>query len=228
MGELNTIMARDGHQFSAYLAAPSGGRSRGAVLVIQEIFGLNAYVRSVADDFAAEGYTAIAPALFDRIRRGIELGYSQAEAKEGIGYMQQLKLEQTLKDLAACIAIVRRSGRLGTVGFCWGGAMSYVAACELPVRAAVVYYGKALQYADRTPKCPVLYHFGTQDTGIPVSDVEQLQAAQPNGIYHLYEAGHGFSCHERASYNAEAAQLARQRTLDFLAEHLTGEHAPED
>ena len=227
MGELNTIMARDGHEFQAYLAAPSG-RPRGAVLVIQEIFGLNAYVRSVADDFAAEGYTAIAPAVFDRIRRGIELGYSPPEVQEGVGYMQQLKPEQTLKDLAACIAVVRRSGPLGTVGFCWGGAMSYLAACELPVAAAVVYYGKALQFADRTPKCPVLYHFGSQDTSIPLTDVEKLRAAHPDGIYHLYDAGHGFSCNARSSYNREAAQLARQRTLDFLAEHLAGEEFSSD
>jgi carboxymethylenebutenolidase len=222
MGEFNTIMARDGHEFQTYLAAPPG-QPRGAVLVIQEIFGLNAYVRSVADDFASQGYTAIAPALFDRIRRGIELGYSPQEAKEGVGYMQQLKLDQTLKDLSACIAVVRRSGRLATVGFCWGGAMSYVAACELPVAAAVVYYGKAQQFADRKPRCPVLYHFGTQDTSIPLSDVEKLRAAHPEGIYHLYDAGHGFSCHERPSYNAQAAQLARQRTMDFLAEQLAGE-----
>lgn len=227
MGELNTIMARDGHEFQAYLAAPTG-RPRGAVLVIQEIFGLNAYIRSVADDFASVGYTAIAPALFDRIRRGIELGYSPAEVKEGAGYMQQLKLEQTLKDLAACIAVVRRSGRLATVGFCWGGAMSYVAACELPVAAAVVYYGKALQYADRKPKCPVLYHFGTQDASIPLSDVEKLRAAHPEGIYHLYDAGHGFSASPRPSYNAEAAQLAKQRTREFLAQQLEGDPSSGD
>jgi carboxymethylenebutenolidase len=222
MGELTTIMARDGHEFQVYLAAPPA-RPRGAILVIQEIFGLNRYVRSVADDFAAQGYTAIAPALFGRIRRGIELGYSPDEAREGVGYMQQLKLDQTLKDLAASIAVVHRSGRVGTVGFCWGGAMSYLAACELPVSAAVVYYGKAQQFADRTPKCPVMYHFGTQDTSIPLSDVEKIRAAHPAGIFHLYEAGHGFSCHERPSYNAQAAQLARQRTLDFLAEYVAGE-----
>jgi carboxymethylenebutenolidase len=222
MGELTTIMARDGHEFQAYLAA-APARPRGAVLVIQEIFGVNTYIRGLADGFAAQGYTAIAPALFDRIRRGISLGYSPKEVQEGAGYRQQLKPEQTLKDLAASVAVVRRSGRLGTVGFCWGGAMSYLAACELPIACAVVYYGRAYNYLDKKPRCPVLYHFGTQDTSIPLSDVEKLQAAHPQGIFHFYEAGHGFSCNERGSYHREAAELAGKRTLEFLARFVAGE-----
>src|SRR5690349_1580729 len=145
MGELTTIMARDGHEFQAWLTA-APGRPRGALVVIQEIFGVNSHIRSVTDGFAAAGYTAIAPSLFDRVRRGIELGYSPSEVQEGRGTMQQLKLEETLKDLAAAVAVVRHSGRIGTVGFCWGGAMSYVAACELPIACAVVYYGNAVKY----------------------------------------------------------------------------------
>jgi carboxymethylenebutenolidase len=221
MGELTALMARDGHEFQAYLAAPPA-KPRGAVVVLQEIFGVNGHIRSVTDSFAAEGYTAIAPAFFDRVRRGIELGYSPPEIQEGRGYMQQLKLEETLKDLAAAIAVVRNSGRVGTVGFCWGGAMSYVAACELPIACAVVYYGNAVKYLDRKPKCPVLYHYGTQDTGIALSDVDQIKAAHGQGEFHLYEAGHGFNCDQRPSYNAEAAALARRRTLDFLAARLRG------
>jgi carboxymethylenebutenolidase len=222
MGEFTPLMARDGHEFQAYLAAPPA-KARGAVVVLQEIFGVNSHIRAVTDSFAAEGYTAIAPAFFDRLRRGIELGYSPPEIQEGRGYMQQLKLEETLKDLAASVAILRNSGRVGTVGFCWGGAMSYVAACELPIACAVVYYGNAVKYLDRKPKCPVLYHYGTQDTGIPLSDVEQIKAAHSQGEFHLYEAGHGFNCDQRPSYNAEAAALARRRTLDFLAARLRGE-----
>lgn len=222
MGELTTIMARDGHEFQAYLAA-APGKPRGAVLVIQEIFGINSHIRAVTDGFAAEGYTAIAPALFDRIRRGIELGYSPPEIQEGAGYSQQLKLDDTLRDLNAALAVVRHSGRIATVGYCWGGAMSYVAACELPLACAVVYYGKAAGYLDRRPKCPVMYHFGTQDRSIPASDVERIKAAHPGGIFHEYDAGHGFNCDQRASYDAEAAALARQRTLGFFARHLAGE-----
>jgi len=219
MGETSTLMARDGHEFQAYLAA-AAGKPRGAVLVIQEIFGVNSHIRAVADSFAAEGYTAIAPALFDRVRRGIQLGYSPPEMQEGFGYVQQLKLANTLLDLGASIAVVRRSGRVGTVGYCWGGAMSYVAACELPIACAVVYYGKVTNHLERKPKCPVMYHFGTRDQSIPIADVQQLKAAHTQGIFFEYEAGHGFNCDQRGSYDAAAAALARQRTLDFFAQYL--------
>ncbi len=222
MGEFTTLMARDGHEFQAYLAAPPG-RPRGAVVVIQEIFGVNRHIRAVTDGFAAEGYTAIAPALFDRIRRGIELGYDAAEVDEARGYVQQLKPEQTLKDLAAAIAVVKHSGRVATVGYCWGGALSYRAACELPIACAVVYYGKP-QDSGKKPKCPVMYHFGSADKSIPLTEVERLKAAHPEGIFYVYDgAGHGFNCDLRASYDPAAAALARQRTLEFLAKRLTGE-----
>ena len=224
MGEFTTIMARDGHEFQAYLSPPPG-KPQGAVVVIQEIFGVNSHIRGVTDDFAKEGYTAIAPALFDRIRRSIELGYSPSEKDEGRGYAQQLKLDETLKDLNAAVAVVRHSGRVGTVGYCWGGAMSYVAAAELPIACAVVYYGKAAAYADKKPRVPVLYHFGTQDTSIPMADVEKVKAADPKGVFYDYEAGHGFSCDQRASFNPEAAGLARQRTVEFFGRYLAGKKA---
>lgn len=221
MGELTTLMARDGHEFQAYLSAPPG-KPQGGIVVIQEIFGLNDHIRRVTDAFAKEGYTAIAPAMFDRIRRGIELGYSPPDIELGRGYMQQLRLEDTLKDLAAAAAVVRHSGRVGTVGYCWGGAMSYVAACELPIACAVVYYGRASNFADRKPRCPVMYHFGSRDQSIPASDVEKVKAADAAGTFFEYEAGHGFNCDQRASYDPEAAALALQRTLEFFGRHLAG------
>jgi carboxymethylenebutenolidase len=224
MGEFTTIMARDGHEFQAYLSAPPA-KPQGAIVVIQEIFGVNPHMRAVTDGFAQEGYTAIAPAMFDRIRRGIELGYSQPEMEEGAGYMKQLKLDETLKDLNAAVAVVRHSGRVGTVGYCWGGAMSYVAATEAPIACAVVYYGKAHLFADKKPRCPVLYHFGTQDKGIPLSEVEKLEAADPKGVFYVYEAGHGFSCDQRPSFSPAAAALARQRTREFFSRNLTGKKA---
>ena len=223
MGDFTTLMARDGHEFQAYLAAPPG-RPRGAVVVLQEIFGINRHIRAVTDSFAAEGYTAIAPALFDRIRRGIELGYGEADRDQARGYMQQLQPEQTLKDMAAAVAVVRHSGRVGTVGYCWGGALSYRAACELPIACAVVYYGNPRD-TGKTPKCPVMYHFGSADKSIPPEAVEQLKAVHPQGIFYVYDgAGHGFNCDLRPSYDAAAAGLARQRTLDFLASRLAGEN----
>jgi carboxymethylenebutenolidase len=223
MGEYTTIMARDGHEFQAWLTA-APGRPRGAVVVIQEIFGVNAHIRGVTDDFAAQGYTAIAPCLFDRVRRGIELAYTPGDMQEGSGYLKQLQPENTLRDLAAAVAVVRSSGRVGTVGYCFGGSMSYVAACQLPVACAVVYYGKLASYLDQKPKCPVMYHFGTADTSIPMSDVDKVKAAaDARALLYLYDgAGHGFNCDQRASYSAASAALARTRTLEFLARYLGG------
>jgi carboxymethylenebutenolidase len=223
MGEYTTIMARDGHEFQAWLTAPAG-RARGAVVVIQEVFGVNAHIRKLTDDFAAQGYTAIAPCLFDRVRRGIELGYTPGDLQEGVGYRQQLQPETTLKDVAAAVAVVRSSGRVATVGYCFGGSMSYVAACQLPVSCAVAYYGKIAGYLEQRPKCPIMYHFGTEDTSIPMSDVDKVRAAaDARAVFFLYEgAGHGFNCDQRASFNAAAAALARTRTLDFLGRYLGG------
>jgi carboxymethylenebutenolidase len=222
MSEFTTIMARDGHELRAWLAAPPG-KPRGAVVVIQEIFGVNSHVRSVTDGYAAEGYVAIAPSLFDRVRTGIELGYQDTDMREGFGYVQQLKEEQTLLDIAAAIAVVRHAGAVGIVGFCWGGRMAYVSACELPLACAVAYYGGGIaQSVARKPKCPMLFHFAELDSHIPLTDVDKIKAAYPQGTYHVYAgAQHGFNCDQRASYEPRAAALARERTLEFFARHLT-------
>jgi carboxymethylenebutenolidase len=223
MGEFTTLMARDGHEFQAYLAA-APGKPRGAVVVLQEIFGINSHIRAVTDSYAAEGYTAIAPGLFDRVRRGIQLGYGPEDRQQAIGTMQQLKPEDTMKDVAAALAVVKRSGRVGTVGFCWGGRLAYMAACDLPVACAVVYYGKIVDLLEKQPKHAVMYHFGSLDKSIPVGDTQKIAAAHPDSPLYLYEgADHGFNCDQRASYNPEAAALARQRTLGFLARYVAGE-----
>jgi carboxymethylenebutenolidase len=222
MGQFTTIMARDGHEFQAWLAAPPG-RPRGAVLVIQEIFGVNSQIRTVTERFAAEGYTAIAPSLFDRVRRGIELGYAPADMQEGRGYVQQLDPEATRRDLAAAVAVVKHSGRAGAVGYCWGGALAYLAAGQLPLACTVVYYGKVVSYLDQKPRCPVMYHYGSEDQSIPLADVERIRAAYPEAAVYAYEgARHGFSNEQRDSYHPQAAALARTRTLEFFARYLTG------
>jgi carboxymethylenebutenolidase len=228
MSEFTTIMSRDGHELRAWLAAPPG-KPRGAVVVVQEIFGVNSHIRSVTDGYASEGYVAIAPSLFDRIRKGIELGYAQADMQEGFGYVQQLKPEQTLVDLSAALAVVKHAGRVGMVGYCWGGRMTYVSACELPLACAVSYYGGGIvQCLDKKPKCPVMYHFGELDSHIPLSDVEKIKAANPEGIFHVYAgAGHGFNCDQRSSYHPQAAALARERSLAFFARHLASAQAAE-
>ncbi|MEJ1964288.1 MAG: dienelactone hydrolase family protein [Gammaproteobacteria bacterium] len=223
MGEFTTLMARDGHEFQAWLAAPSG-KAKGAVVVIQEIFGVNSHIRSVTDSFAAEGYLAVAPGLFDRVRRGIELGYADKDMQEGRGYVMQLKPDQTLKDISAAIAIVEHAGRVGAVGYCWGGKMSYLAASERPIACAVSYYGGGItQILDKQPKCPVMYHFGERDKHITQDDVAKIKAAHPEGRFYLYPADHGFNCDQRGSYDAPSAALARKRTLEFFGQYLAGD-----
>jgi carboxymethylenebutenolidase len=221
MGEFTTLMARDGHEFQAWLSAPAG-RPRGAVIVAQEIFGVNRHIRAVTDDYAARGYVAIAPAMFDRIRRGIELDYTPAGMQEGIGYMLQSKREHAVADLSAAFATVRHAGKVGAVGYCWGGYLAWLAACELPVSCAVSYYGGPItqNLGTGTPGKPMMFHYGERDGHIPLADVDKVRAAHPNGIFHLYPAGHGFNCNERADYDQPSAELALQRTLDFFTEHL--------
>jgi carboxymethylenebutenolidase len=220
MGGYTTLMARDGHEFNAWLAAPKGA-ARGAIVICQEIFGVNHHIRGVADGFAADGYLTIAPCLFDRVRRGIELGYTPAETQQGRGYRMQIPKEKTLLDLAASLNVVKHAGRVAAIGYCWGGTLAYLAACELPVVCAVSYYGGQIKnHLDKSPKRPVLYHFGEKDPYIPSTDIEQIRVADPGGEFHLYPADHGFNCDERASYEAASARLARERTLAFLAAHM--------
>jgi carboxymethylenebutenolidase len=220
MGEFTTLMARDGHEFNAWLSAPRGA-ARGALVIAQEIFGVNRHIRGVVDGFAADGYLAIAPCLFDRIRRGIEFGYSAEDTQQGRGYRMQIPKDKTMLDLAASLNVVKHAGRVAALGYCWGGTLAYLAACELPVACAVSYYGGQIKdHLDRHPRRPVLYHFGEQDPYIPPTDIEKIRAADPAGTIHLYPADHGFNCDERASYDAASAQLARERTLGFLVAQL--------
>jgi carboxymethylenebutenolidase len=223
-----SLTAEDGHRLSAYRANPSG-TPKGGLVVVQEIFGVNGHIRSVTDGFAAAGYTAIAPSLFDRVRRGIELQYSPADMQAGAGYRKQIPAETALKDIAAAAAVVRHSGRTGIVGYCWGGSLAYFASCELPLAAAVVYYGRVGDYLERKPRCPVLYHYGSEDKSIPLADVERIRAAQPAAPVYVYPgAGHGFNCEQRDSYDAAAAALAQRRTLDFFARYLAGAEPAQD
>jgi carboxymethylenebutenolidase len=219
--QFQSLMARDGHTFSAYLADPAG-RARGSVVILQEIFGLTAHIRRVTDDYASNGYLAIAPALFDRIRRDLVLGYSPKEVEQALGYRLQVPLAKALLDIAASAAVVRHAGRVATIGFCWGGTLCWAAASAVPMAAAVCYYGaKMLQQSPKLPGCPTQLHFGDKDSGIPPSEVQQLREAYPAGEYYLYPAAHAFANEERSDrYDAPSAALARTRTLAFLAQHV--------
>ena len=225
MQERIDLVASDGHRLAANLALPKT-KARGALVVVQEIFGVNSHIRALADGFAAEGYLVIAPALFDRVERSVELGYGPDDIQRGRALKDACPADKALLDIQAAITFVRSrlgaSGRVGIVGYCWGGLLSWLAACELDsLAASVPYYGGGMpEEAARVPRCPVLAHFGERDAHIPIAGVEALRQAQPRISIHLYPAGHGFNCDQRGSYDAASATLARQRTLAFLREHV--------
>lgn len=215
MGKMIRLKARDGHELDAYLAEPKG-KPRGGLVVVQEIFGVTDHIKRIADRYAAEGYRAIAPAMFDRIKRGITLPYTDIE--QGRAYMQQLKWPSTLADIEAAVDAVRDAGAAAVVGYCWGGTVAHVAASELDLDAAISYYGGGVaRMLDKTPQCPIVYHFGDQDHAIPVADVQKIISAYPNAAVHVYKgAGHGFNCDERSSYSPADAQVAFDRSIEFL------------
>ena len=217
-----TLTAADGHHVDAYVATPAG-TPRGALVVVQEIFGVNSHIRAVADGYAADGYLAIAPALFDRAERNIELGYSAADVPRGFALKTACSDDNALLDIAAALAHVKGAGKAGIVGYCWGGALSWLSACKLEgLSAAITYYGGGMPaQAQLTARCPVLAHFGELDTHIPLDGVRAFAAAQPAVDVKLYPNGqHGFNCDQRGSYDAPSAALARERTLAFLRTHV--------
>jgi carboxymethylenebutenolidase len=225
MGQTITLTADDGFQLSAYRADPEG-TPKGGIVVVQEIFGVNSHIRSVADGYAAAGYLAIAPALFDRVEQGIELGYTPEDIEQGLAIARGGKLDMAavMSDVRAAAVVAHEAGKVGTVGYCWGGMVSTMAAIELPdvVDAAVGYYGGgSASLVERTPQVPLLLHFGENDHAIPLSDVDKIREAWPSATVHVYEgAEHGFNCDQRASYNEGAAKVARERSLAFFDEHL--------
>ena len=214
------LRAADGHTFSSYLARPEG-LARGGIVVVQEIFGVTGHIERVADQFAAEGYLAIAPAVFDRQERGVNLAYDEAGIARGVGYMQRADFGHVMTDLQAAIDAVAHAGPVGMVGYCWGGLVTYLAGSRTNIAAGVAYYGGGItRFLEPVPRCPMQFHFGEQDTHIPLSDVEKIRAAFPQGEYHTYAAGHGFNCTDRASHDAAAAHLAFARTKEFFSKHL--------
>lgn len=223
MGQSVQLRSADGFGFAGYEALPEGD-PKGAVVVIQEIFGVNGHIRNVVDGYAADGYAAVAPQIFDRVERDIELGYEEADMGKGVEIaFQKLEMPNTLADVQAAIEYATRYGKVGVVGYCFGGLLTWLAACELSgVTAASAYYGGGVAgEVERSAKCPVIMHFGELDAHIPMTDVEKVKAAQPEVEVYVYDADHGFNCDHRASYDADSAALAKQRTLAFFAEHLS-------
>lgn len=222
MGEWISLTASDGHAFKAYAASPEG-ESKGGLLVLQEIFGVNQHIRAVADQYATAGYSVIAPALFDRQQPDVELGYEAEDVAKGRDLKAGSDDAAVLLDVSATLAALP-AGPKGLVGYCWGGYIAWIAALRLEgLAASVGYYGGGIAtQLEAAPKCPVMLHFGRQDQAIPMDDVEVVIAAHPTVPVHLYDAGHGFNCDLRGSYDAPSATLAKERSLNFLESAFTG------
>jgi carboxymethylenebutenolidase len=221
-----TLTAADGFSIPTYVAQPQG-TPRGAIVVLQEIFGVNSHIRAVADGYAAQGYVAIAPAMFERLHPGLERGYEAADitlGRELKAAAETLPAPGVLQDVAAAVAYGAGFGPVGVVGYCWGGLLAWRAACGLSsVSAAVAYYGGGVTTpaeVARQAQCPVMAHFGEQDHAIPLDGVHAFAKAHPQVLVHTYDAEHGFNCDHRGAYNAPAAALALERTQQFFAQHL--------
>ena len=227
MSETIQLNAADGFRFPAYVARPAGP-VRGAVVVVQEIFGVNAHIRAVADGYAAAGYLALAPDAFHRVHAGVELGYTPEDIQAGIALkakVEALPAPGVMPDLQAAVDHAATGGvKVAMVGYCWGGLLTWRSACLLRgLSAAAPYYGGGMTVGiepARQPQCPVLCHFGAQDHAIALDTVEAFRRAQPAVEVQVYDAQHGFNCDQRGSYDAAAAALARERTLAFFARHL--------
>ena len=221
MGKMIELTAADGRKLSAYRADPAG-KPRGGLVVVQEIFGVNSHIRNVCDGYAADGYLVVAPALFDRVEPGVDIGYTAPEIERGVGLKSKVDTARALQDIAAARDVAASAGKVGITGYCWGGYMSWLAASRLSGFACAVphYGGGMLDAADEKPKVPVMCHFGDRDQHIPVAGVREFAAKLPQAQVHIYAADHGFNCDQRGSYDAAAAKLARERTLAFFRQHV--------
>ncbi|MPY70991.1 MAG: dienelactone hydrolase family protein [Alphaproteobacteria bacterium] len=222
MGETIRLTSADGHAFDAYLARPDGA-PRGGLVVAMEMYGVNGYLREVCDAYAADGYAAIAPDLWDRVEPGLALPYDDIGSARGKALCKEADWDLAVQDLAAAADAVRDAGKVAVMGFCYGGTLTWLAACTDTFDAAIAYYGSDMcDFPDRAPRCPVLCHVGDADTAVPPDAVAAFRARRPEVPWHIYPGvPHGFDNHTRpARHDAAASRLARRRTLDFLARHL--------
>ncbi len=222
MGKMIELTASDGHKLAAYRAEPSGDKPRGGIVVIQEIFGVNSHIKSVADGFAADGYLAIAPAMFDRVQRGFDVGYTPEDIAKGRELRPKITVDMAMKDAQAAVNEAKKAGKVGIVGYCWGGFVAWMASARVSgLACAVPYYGGGiLDNADMEPKVPVMGHFGEKDSMIPVDGVKKLAEKHNKHQIFIYPADHGFNCDQRGSYHGPSAKQARERTLEFFRKHV--------
>lgn len=212
-----SLTSDDGTSISAYITGPEDAAA--GMVVVQEIFGVNAHIRSVADRYAELGYRVVAPAFFDRVKPDIELDYNEQGIVEGVGFANALSWDNTMADIDAAIDVLARP--CGVVGYCWGGSAAWLAASRTQAKATVGYYGGRIGgMLEDTPTVPTMQHFGEHDESIPMTIPNKLLAAYPKLPVHVYDAGHGFNCDARGSYNAEAADEAYSRTIQHFAKYL--------
>jgi carboxymethylenebutenolidase len=221
LGTQISLTASDGFKLGGYRADPSG-KPKGGLVVIQEIFGVNHHIRNVCDRFAALGYASVAPAVFDRMAPNFECGYSPEDIENARGFIPKIDWGAMMRDTAAAVGAVKDAGKVAIVGYCMGGSVAFLAACNIDgLSCAIGYYGGAIaKNADNKPKVPTLLHFGDQDHSISITDVEIVKQKRPDVEIHVYHAGHGFSCDERGSYNEAAHKAALERTLAWLAKYV--------
>ena len=223
---MTTVTSADGHEFAVYTAQPSA-KTKGLVVVVQEIFGVNDHIRSVADRYAELGYIAVAPSLFDRVQKNVELNYDEEGIEVGrkIAF-EDLSMDEVMMAIEATIGHYPQGGGGGIVGYCWGGSICYVAAARLSdkISAASGYYGgQIMPHIEEEPRVPLMLHFGAEDAGIPLENVHAIAQRWPHIDVHIYEeAGHGFNCDARGSYEESSAALALERTLEHFAQHVDG------
>jgi carboxymethylenebutenolidase len=219
MGQHINIPTSRTQCIGGYLAQPQG-KPKGGIVVIQEIFGVNAHMRHVTDGFAACGYTAIAPAFFDHLETGVELGYDQVGAHKGQQLIKELGLERAIEDVASAAEAIASAGRIGTVGYCWGGTVALLAALRLGLPSVSYYGARNVPFLHETPKAPVMFHFGEKDQHITPEMVAKHRELLPQMETFTYPADHGFNRDVGAQYDEASSKLALQRTLEFFERHL--------
>ncbi len=215
--EMNT---KDNHKFQAYLSQPNI-KVKGGIVIIQEIFGVNEHIKELCDIYAKHGFLSIAPCLFDRKKKNIELDYNENGILEG-RKLKDLVNDFSLNEIDASISFLRSAGKVGVLGYCWGGSLSWKAACEFDnLSASIIYYGGDVpQLKKLEPKCPTMCHFGEFDKSIPFEDVEMFKEFNKNVTVYTYPADHGFNCNQRSQYDKKCADIAFDRTMDFIEKNL--------
>jgi len=221
MGEVIKTIASDGHAFDTYLAQPKGA-PRGGIVLVQEVFGVNDHIKSIADRYAKKGYLVGAPALFDRAASNIELGYTPKELVRGQALKEEIGNDLPLIDIAATQNVVCASGKVGLIGYCWGGTLAWLASNTVHGFACTtVYYGGGIGLlSNLKPKCPVIFHFGDMEHTIPPEEIEAIETNQPGCFVYVYPAAHGFNCEQRKSFEPTSSKIAQERTLRHLENHL--------